>query len=139
MTFAQQQVFPLDREHRLNYEKYLYKTDKKKPFHTSVKPFVESEVYEHVYPDTTYGLKKIEPTNGFKKGINVIGYEDWIRFDETGFIKPTEKVIIDGDTVEINKTSKAYQERKFYIAVNPILHFAFGRGNNNQKVSYNTR
>ena len=138
-TFAQQQGLPLDREHRLNYEKHLYKTDKKKPFHTSVKPFVESEVFEHVYPDTTYGLTKIDANSGFKKVINVIGYEDWVRFDERGFVKPTETVVVDGDTIEINKTAKTYQDRKFYIAVNPILHFSFGRGNNNQKVSYNTR
>ncbi len=136
---AQQLNLPVNRTHRLNYEKYLYKTDKNKPFHTSVKPYIESEVYEFVFPDTTYGLQKKSPTNGFKKAINLIGYEDWIRFDESGFIKPVEIIEEDGDTIVINRTETSYHKRKFYIAANPVLHFAFGKGNAENKYSYNLR
>lgn len=138
-TFAQQQSLPLNRELRLNYEKYLYKTDKKKPFHTSVKPYLASEVYQHVYPDTTYGVQRINPTSGFKKFINVVGYEDWVRFDENGFIKPVEEAVIEGDTILVNRFDTEYKKRKFYIAANPIVRFDIGRGNNDNQSSYNLR
>lgn len=139
VTWAQQQSLPMHLEHRLNYEKHLYKTDQSKPFHTSIKPYVESEVYQHVYPDSTYGLKKIQATSGFKKAMNTLGYEDWIRFDEKGFIKSTETVIIDGDTLVIPREEKEYKKRKFYIAANPIFHFSIGKGNNKNESSYNLR
>ncbi len=138
-SYAQQQSLPLNREHRLNYEKYLYKTPKKKPFHTAVKPYLESEVYQHVYPDTTYGVQRIDPATGFKKVINILGYEDWVRFDENGFIKPSEEVITDGDTTVVNTFDTVYKKRKFYIAANPIVRFDIGRGNNDNQSSYNLR
>ena len=134
---AQQQNLPLNRELRLNYEKYLYKTDKKHPFHTAVKPYLQSEVYQFVDPDTTYGLEKLDPTSGFKKFINVVGYGDWVSFDENGFIKPTETVVVDGDTIQINTPNQGYKKRKFYIAANPIVRFDIGRGANYEKSSYN--
>jgi len=139
LVWSQQQTLPLNREHRLNYEKYLYRTKKKQPFHTAVKPYLASEVYNYVYPDTTYGLTKLEPTTGFKKTINVIGYEDWIRFDEEGYIKPTVLDTIDSVQVEVNREENAYKPRKFYISANPILRFEIGRGNNGNKSSYNLR
>jgi hypothetical protein len=138
-VMAQQQNLPLNRELRLNYEKYLYKTDKKHPFHTAVKPYLQSEVYQFVDPDTTYGLEKLDPTSGFKKFINVVGYGDWVRFDENGFIKPTETVVVDGDTIQINTPNQGYKKRKFYIAANPIVRFDIGRGANDEKSSYNLR
>lgn len=136
---AQQQSLPLNREHRLNYEKYIYKTPKKKPFHTSVKPYIESEVYEFVYPDTTYNTERLAPTTGFKKAINVLGYEEIIRFDENGFIKPTRVDIVNGDTIIVNDYDTAYKKRKFYISANPILRFDIGRGSDGNKSSYNLR
>lgn len=136
---AQQQNLSLNRELRLNYEKYLYKTDKKHPFHTSVKPYLQSEVYQFVDPDTTYGLQKLDPNTKFKKFINVVGYEDWVRFDENRFIKPTQTTIIDGDTVIINNINLGSKKRKFYIAANPILRFDIGRGSGDNKSSYNMR
>ena len=136
---AQQSNLPLNREHRLNYEKHLYHTDKKHPFHTAVKPYRASEVYEHVLPDTTYGLRKIKADNGFKKVINILGYEDWVRFDENGFIGSVKELVEDGDTVIVNQDVKGNEKRKFYIAANPILHFEFGRGNQSTKTSYNAR
>lgn len=139
LSFAQQNSLPLNREHRLNYEKYLYHTDKKKPFHTAVKPYIASEVYQQVYPDTTYGLEKLNPENGFKKAINSIGYGDWVAFDESGFVKSTETQIVDGDTLEVNIENKGYTKRKFYISANPILHFELGKGSNDNKNSYNQR
>ncbi|MCO5248009.1 MAG: hypothetical protein M9887_03550 [Chitinophagales bacterium] len=136
---AQQLHLPLNREHRLNYEKNLYHTDKKHPFHTAIKPYRASEVYELVLPDTTYGLKKLNAYTGFKKVINTIGYEDWVRFDENGFISSTKEEITDGDTVISHQYIQGNEKRKFYIAANPILHFEIGRGNNSTKTSYNAR
>jgi hypothetical protein len=123
---AQQQLLPLSYQHRLNYEKHLYARDKK-PFHTAVKPYLASEVYERVYPDSTYGLKKINATTGFQKAVNIIGYEDIIRFDEKGFIKPTYMDSSAGVSIEKNRTEKYYVPRKFYISANPILRLEVGR------------
>jgi hypothetical protein len=123
---AQQQLLPLSYQHRLNYEKYLYGKDKK-PFHTAVKPYLASEVYERVFPDTTYGLKKINNTTGFQKAVNIIGYEDIIRFDEKGFIKPTYIDSSAGVAIEKTRTEKYYVPRKFYISANPILRLEVGR------------
>ena len=139
LAFSQQQSLPLNYEHRLNYEKHLYKTPKNKPFHTAVKPYLESEVYEEIYPDSTYGLEKLAPTNGFKKTLDLLGYDEWVRFDENGFIKPTEFIIEDGDTIEVARTENHYKKRKFYIAINPVIHFEYGRGNNDNKTSFNVR
>lgn len=123
---AQQHLLPLNYQHRLNYEKHLYGKDKK-PFHTAVKPYLASEVYEHVYPDTTYGVKKINATTGFQKAVNVIGYEDIIRFDEKGFIRPTYMDSSAGVAIEKTRTERSYVPRKFFISANPILRLEVGR------------
>ena len=136
---AQQQTLPMSYQHRIHYEKYLYKPQKK-VFHTAVKPYLASEVYEIVYPDTTYGLRKIESTTGFRKAVNVIGYEDIIRFDENGFVKPTYIDSSSGVPIEKNRYERGYEPRKFYLSANPILRLEVGRDfASSNSIYYNLR
>jgi hypothetical protein len=138
--FAQQQSLPLNYHHRLYYEKHLHSLDKRS-FHTAVKPYLASEVYEFVYPDTTYGLQKPEPTSGFKKAVGIIGYEDIIRFDETGYVRGVEIDSSDGEVRLVNKAAAGYKPQKFYISANPILRLEIGRDqkNSDNSVYYNMR
>jgi hypothetical protein len=138
--FAQQQSLPLNYHHRLYYEKHLHSLDKKS-FHTAVKPYLASEVYEFVYPDTTYGLQKPEPTSGFKKAVGIIGYEDIIRFDENGYVRGVEIDSSDGEVRLVNKAAAGYKPQKFYISANPILRLEIGRDqkNSDNSVYYNMR
>jgi hypothetical protein len=138
--FAQQQSLPLNYHHRLYYEKHLHSLDKRS-FHSAVKPYLASEVYEFVYPDTTYGLEKPAPTSGFKRALGVIGYEDIIRFDETGYIRPAYIDSSEGEAIIKYKEITSYQPRKFYISANPILRLEVGRDQKNSEnaVYYNMR
>lgn len=138
---AQQQSLPLNYHHRLFYEKHLHGLDEK-PFHSAVKPYLASEVYEFVFPDTTYGLQKVNPGTGFKRAVNVLGYEDVIRFDETGYIKPSFlDTLEDGTITMVNRPADVYQPRKFYISANPIVRLEAGRDlkNSENTVYYNMR
>lgn len=123
---AQQQNMPLEYNYDLYYSKYLYQQNNE-VFHTSFRPYLASEVYTIVYPDTTFGLEQLENDSYFKKAINVIGYGDMLRFDEHGFIKPT---YIDssnyGVKIEMPTNDKVYTPRKFYVAANPIIRFELG-------------
>lgn len=126
LLYAQQQNLPLEYNYDLYYSKYLYQQDKA-VFHTSFKPYLASEVYEIVYPDTTFKLQQLDNDTKFHKAINVIGYGDMLRFDEKGFIKPT---YIDssnyGVKIEMPTNKRGFIKRKLYVAANPIIRFELG-------------
>jgi hypothetical protein len=126
VLMAQQQNLPLEYNYELFYSKYLYGQEEK-IFHSSFKPYLASEVYTVIYPDTTFGLQQLDNDNYFKKAINVIGYGDMLRFDEHGFIKPT---YIDssnyGVKIEMPYNNQGYSPRKFYVAANPIIRYELG-------------
>ena len=133
MSFGQQLDMPLGRQYNQFYEKDVYKKDKA-VFHTSFRPYNSDELFDVVYPDSTFELKRVGIDTKFQKIINVVGYDDILRFDETGFVKAT--------TIDSTEYGYAYTTarneiretpRKFYIAANPLLRLEMGyelvRGN----------
>ena len=88
MSFGQQLDMPLGRQYNQFYEKDVYKKDKA-VFHTSFRPYNSDELFDVVYPDSTFELKRVGIDTKFQKIINVVGYDDILRFDETGFVKAT--------------------------------------------------
>ncbi len=77
---AQQENLPLNRNMMLNYDKSLNGWDKE-VFQSAVKPYVASEVYKFVYPDTVQHYERVPHTNWFSKFMNVFGYENLLEFD----------------------------------------------------------
>lgn len=153
LSFGQQLDMPLGRLYNQFYEKEIYKNDNI-VFHTSFRPFNSDELFDITYPDSSFGLKRVGIDTKFQKIINVVGYDDMLRFDETGFVKTTttDSTIFDyAYTTARNEIRET--PRKFYIAANPLLRMEFGyelvRGNlpgqkgklNDQSgiVSYNMR
>lgn len=136
---AQQQNEPLERTYLLNYEKYLNQIDEP-VFHSAVKPYLSAEVYPFVYPASTYGLRRISAESGFQKMVNVVGFDDMIRFDENGFIKPTYIDSSSGAAIIKIRDEKSYVPRKFYIAINPLFRLEAGfDGPSNNLLFYNLR
>ena len=79
---------PLGRQYNQFYEKDVYKKDQS-VFLTSFRPYNSDELFDVVYPDSTFELKRIGIDTKFQKIINVVGYDDILRFDESGFVKAT--------------------------------------------------
>jgi hypothetical protein len=136
---AQQQSQPLERTSMLYYEKYLNAIDEPS-FHSAVKPYLSSEVYPLVYPPATYKLRKVNPETPFRKAINVIGYEDMVRFDETGYVSAVYTDTSSGAPIIMNRDEKTYVPRKFYISINPLFRLELGYdGNTKNVLFYNLR
>jgi hypothetical protein len=123
---AQQENLPMNRNMVLSYEKYLHGWDKK-VFHTSVKPYNASEVYQMVYPDTVQHFQRVPHTNWFSKLVNVMGYENLLEFDDDGYVKHYGKILArDSVFYEDNIYDTEYKKRKAYVAINPIFNIGFG-------------
>ncbi|MCB9032359.1 MAG: hypothetical protein H6553_00820 [Chitinophagales bacterium] len=123
---AQQEQLYLNKDKVLTYEKQLNGFDKAS-FHSAIKPYSAAEVYQFVYPDTAIQYTRLKKSDWFSKMINDIGYEDILAFDEHGFVKywrPTE--VEEGVTYDGVVTDTGYVNRKFYIAINPIVNIGFG-------------
>jgi hypothetical protein len=137
---AQQENLPLNRNMMLNYEKSLNGWDKE-VFHSAVKPYVASEVYKFVYPDTVQHYERVPHTNWFSKFMNVFGYENLLEFDENGYVKHYGKILAkDSVFYEDNIYDKAYKKRKVYVTINPILNLGFGYDLTEKKIlSYNQK
>jgi hypothetical protein len=137
---AQQENLPMNRNMVLNYEKSL-NAWKSAPFHSSMKPYNASEVYQFVYPDTVQHFERVKHTNWFSKFINVFAYENMIEFDEHGYTKHYGKVLAkDSVYYEDNIYDKGYKKRKVYVVVNPILNLGFGYDLTAKKfLSYNLK
>ena len=137
---AQQENLPLNRNMILNYEKSLNAWDKA-VFHSAVKPYNASEVYQFVYPDTMQHFQRMEHTNWFNKFANVFGYENLLEFDENGYVKHYGKILAkDSVFYEDNIYDKGYKNRKVYVTINPILNIGFGYDLSSKKLlSYNLK
>jgi hypothetical protein len=110
----------------LNYEKLLNGWDKA-PFHTSVKPYKAAEVYRFVYPDTVQHYQRVPHTNWLSKVVNVLGYENFLEFDEHGYVKHYGKILTkDSVYYEDHIYDRQYKPRKVYVAINPIVNIGFG-------------
>jgi len=137
---AQQLDLPLNRNYTQYYEKYLNAGDKP-TFHTSIKPYKQSDVYPFVYPDSVFGLKKLNPEKGFNRFLNTIAYTDMLAFDENGFIRSyyMDTTFHKGGVI-MARNEKSYKHRKFYIAANPILKLEMGYDfSDGNTVKQNTR
>jgi hypothetical protein len=137
---AQQLNLPLNRSHIQYYEKYLNGADKA-PFHTSIRPYNAAEVYRFVYPDSAWGLKRLDPDKGINRFINTVGYADLLAFDEQGYIRSYyfDSTYYAGG-IMMTRDEKSYKPRKFYIAANPILKLEMGYDlTEGRVVSQNTR
>lgn len=137
---AQQENLPLNRNMILNYEKSLNQFDKA-VFHSAVKPYNAAQVYEFVYPDTVQHYERVPHTNWFSKAVNVLGFENFLEFDENGYVKHYGNVLAkDSVFYEDNIYDKGYKERKAYVAINPILNIGFGVDFASKKlISYNLK
>lgn len=137
---AQQENLPLNRNMLLSYEKHLNGYDKP-VFHSAVKPYQASEVYEFVYPDTVQHFERVPHSNWFSKLVNVVGFENLLEFDEKGYVKHYGKIYAqDSVYFEDNIYDKSYKKRKVYVALNPILNIGFGYDVATKKVlSYNLK
>lgn len=140
VAFAQQENLPLNRNMILNYEKSLNGWDKAS-FHTAVKPYNASEVYQFVYPDTVQHFQRVPHTNWFSKLVNVVGYENLLEFDEHGYVKHYGKILAkDSVYYEDNIYDRGYKPRKVYVVLNPIFNIGFGYDLSAKKLlSYNLK
>lgn len=130
----------MNRNMVLSYEKYLNGFDKAS-FHTDMKPYNAAEVYQFVYPDTVQHFERTPHTNWFSKLVNVVGYENILEFDEHGYVKHYGKILAkDSVYYEDIIYDKAYNPRKVYVSVNPILNIGFGYDLSAKKLlSYNLK
>lgn len=125
-SFSQELDLPLGRLYNQYYEKEIYAIDSV-TFHTSFRPFNSEELFQEIYPDKNFNLTRVGIDNKFKRFINVIGYDDMLRFDEHGFIKATTiDTTIYNYNNEIARNEKKYVPRKFYIAANPLFRMEAG-------------
>ena len=123
---AQQENLPLNRNMMLSYEKCLNGWDKA-TFHSAVKPYNASEVYQFVFPDTIQHYERVPHTNWFSKLVNVVGFENLLEFDERGYVNHYGKILAkDSVFYEDNIYDRAYKKRKVYVTVNPIFNVGFG-------------
>lgn len=137
---AQQQHLNFQNDAQLNYEKYLYSLDSE--FHTSIKPYKASDVYQYVFPDTITSFKKIPASHRFlKRAVNIGFYEHFLEFDETGYVRKSRLDSVSSSvTVRNNYTDTAYVHRKFHITAAPFIRFELGYDNlPGRTVSFNKR
>jgi len=110
---AQQLLHTLNDDYDLSIQKQLHSS--KNRFHTSVKPFIQSEINATVNTDSIAKLQKL--ANPYKN--------NWKQ-------KAFEK-LFNNDLITINGPD-------YYLAVNPLLHFGVGYDNrNNRNTWINTR
>ena len=139
-VIGQQQHLIFNQNEALNYEKYLYSHDAQ--FHTSLKPYVTSDVYPIVFPDTLYKFDRIGANDRFfRRAFNIIAYENWLDFDESGYIRKSRKEEVSpGVFVRHNYTDTTYIKRKFHIVASPYVRFELGYDNaTGSTISYNKR
>ena len=139
-VFGQQQSLYFNQNFYQNFEKYLYSTESN--FHTGIKPYKASEVYQYVYPDTIYDFKRAKASDRFfKRAFNIVFFEQFLEFDETGYVrKSLRDTIQPGVTVRNNYTDTAYVKRKFHITAMPFLRLELGYDNDaGRTITYNKR
>jgi hypothetical protein len=124
---AQQENLYLNREMSLTFEKNLNQMDKP-IFHSSIKPYNAAEVYEHTFPDTIIKLNRLKKTDWFSKLINVVAFENFLEFDEKGYVKHRNDVVANPYEPTYNDVTydTGYIDRKFYVAINPLLNMGMG-------------
>lgn len=132
---AQQENLYLNREMGLVYDKHLNQVDKS-IFHSSIRPYNAAEVYENVYPDSIIKLNRLKKSDWFSKMINVLGYENFLEFDEKGYVKHRNDIVANPYEPTYNDVTfdKGYKDRKFYVAINPLLNFGLGYDFFTQKI-----
>jgi hypothetical protein len=126
---AQQLHLNFQNDAQLIYEKYLYSLDN--PFHTSIKPYKASDVYQYVFPDTITMFKKSAPSGRFlKRAANIGLNEHFLEFDEHGYVRKSRLDSINNTiTIRNNYTDTAYVDRKFHITAAPYIRFELGYDN----------
>jgi hypothetical protein len=126
---AQQLHLTFQNDAQLIYEKYLYSLEN--PFHTSIKPYRASDVYQYVFPDTITQFKKIPASHRFlKRAANIGFHEHFLEFDETGYVRKSRLDSINNTiTIRNNYTDTAYVDRKFHITAAPFIRFELGYDN----------
>lgn len=123
---AQQTSMPLNNRMVSVYEKYLHQTG---AVHTAFKPYKAGNVYRAVYPDSLYGLQRIEDAEkGFKRFMNVVAYEDLLSFTEDGMVRHYEHDTIypAALTIRKGKTKFSHKPSKIFITVNPLIRIDMG-------------
>ena len=122
---AQQSHLSLQFDQLRRYDQYLHFN--KETFHTSLRPYRQSEIQAIVFTDTVPSHRRFVPETGFKRFLNVVLHEDLLSFDEGGLVRYAEA---NQDFLEQNvdmvRRDTSWTDRKFYIAVNPILKFELG-------------
>lgn len=109
---AQQSQVPLEHEYLNRLERYL--SDPNVKFHTSVKPYLESEVLEAI-PDSVWAQLGIADYNeNFRPNADSIG-RVILQKGKDGFVFGLKR----GDLLQ-------FQKGKFYLGVNPIVDFSAG-------------
>lgn len=122
---AQQTSLPMNNRMVRIYEKHLHQSGE---IHTAFKPYKAGAVYQAVFPDSLYGLKRIEDAEkGFKRFMNVVAYEDLLAFTEDGLVRHFEyDSIYAALVVKKGKTKIKQNPSKFYITANPLLRIEMG-------------
>ncbi|MEZ5037437.1 MAG: hypothetical protein R2760_08120 [Chitinophagales bacterium] len=125
--FAQQENLYLNREKSLTFEKKLNQMDKAS-FHSAIKPYIASEVYDFVYPDSVIHYTKLQKSDWFSKMVNVVGFENFLEFDENGYVKYRRDIVANPYLPTYNDvpSDTGYVNRKFYVAINPIINIGMG-------------
>lgn len=109
---AQQSQVPLEHDYLNRLERYL--SDPNVKFHTSVKPYLESEILEAI-PDSAWAQMGIADYNeNFRPKADSIG-RVVLQKGKDGFVFGLKR----GDLLQ-------FQKDKFYVGINPIVDFSAG-------------
>lgn len=125
--YAQQENLYLNREKTLTFEKQLNQLDKGS-FHSAIKPYNAAEVYAFTYPDSSIKYERLKKSDWFSKMINVVGFENFLEFDENGYVKYRKDIVANPYLPTYNDVpaDTGYINRKFYVAINPIVNIGMG-------------
>ena len=111
-TYGQQTQIPLNQDYQNRLERYLNDPDAN--FHTSVKPYLESEVLKAIPEAEWANMGIAEYNESFSPYKDSIG-KVLLNKGKEGFVFGLKR----GDLLQ-------FQKDKFYLGINPIVDFSAG-------------